>query len=100
MAIIKAMVGREVISGFRGVIDFYLHDGIPCARRWPRSPGHFRAPAVMAGWVPFTTAVQLWNQASPFVRDTYNVLAPDTGLSGRDWFMRAYLSGIFRYEHE
>lgn len=100
MAIIKAMVGQEVISGFRGVIDFYLWCGIPCARRWPRSPGHDRTSLVMAQWPAFTIAAALWNQTSPIVRDAYNFLAPDTGLTGRDWFMRGYLSGIFRYEHD
>jgi len=100
MAIVKEMVAQEVISGFKGTVDFYYWMGIPCARRWPRSPGHTRAPDVMSQWPAFTYAVKLWVQVSPIVRAAYNTLAPDTGLSGRDWFMRAYLTGIFRYDHD
>jgi len=93
MAKLKTMVGREVISGFKGVIDFYVHDGIACARRWPRSPGRRRAPAVMEQWSAFSESTRLWNELSEEVRRTYEEMATDTGLSARDMFTRSYLSG-------
>jgi len=98
----------DVISGFRGKIDFYLcyetcpvetgEVGIPCARRWPRSPGHLRSPAVMQQWSAFSEASRFWSQISKEVRDAYNKMASGTGLSGRDLFTRGYITGLYRYE--
>lgn len=94
MAKVKEMLGEKVISGFRDKIDFYYHDGIPCARRWPRSPGHRRTPQEMATWPFFTEAAKLYNQAPKEVLDAFDTMAGNSGLSRRDLFMRAYLSGF------
>ncbi|GAI64434.1 unnamed protein product [marine sediment metagenome] len=96
MAKITEMLGEKVISGFRGVVDFYYYMGIPCARRWPRSPGHRRSAPVEAQWPIFTRAVQLWTQLSPELQRDYQEMAQASGLSGRDIFMRAYMSGFKR----
>jgi len=93
MAKITEMLGEKVISGFKGTLDFYYYMGQACVRKWPRSPGHRRAPAVMVGWAPFTEAVALWNTTPQYLRDLYNTMASGTGLSGRDMFMRSYMSG-------
>jgi len=107
MAKLANVPALDIISGFKGVIDFYVNyqsgnrevagKGIPCARRWPRSPGHRRAPAVEAQWSAFSTAASLWNQLSDEVQDTYNAMASGTGLSGRDLFTRGYITGLYRY---
>jgi len=97
MALITEMLGEKVISGFRGVVDFYYYMGQPCVRAWPKSPGKRRTPAVRAGWASFTYASQEWNNLSDEVRRTYEELATGSALSGRDMFMRAYMSGLFRY---
>jgi len=107
MAKLANVPALDIISGFKGVIDFYVNyqscnrevagPGIPCARKWPRSPGHKRAPAVEAQWTTFSTAASLWNQLSPEVKATYNTIAQGTGLSGRDMFTRAYITGLYRY---
>ena len=94
---IKALPGRHIISGFHGILDFYVHDAQPCVRKWPSSPGHRRTPAVEAQWAAFSYAAKEWNNLAPIVRDAYNRMAETTGLSGRDWFIRSYLSGIYRY---
>jgi len=108
MAKLLALPSMDIISGFKGVIDFYVNyqscdrsvagSGIPCARRWPRSPGHKRAPAVEAQWSAFSEASQYWSQLTQDVQDAYNKMASGTGLSGRDMFMRAYIKGLYRYE--
>ncbi len=90
------MISEGVIDGFRGTIDFYFYMGVPCFRMWPRSPGKKRAPAVMATWSAFAYSAQEWNNLSPTLRDAYNKMAGDSGLSGRDVFSRAYLKGIYR----
>jgi len=97
MAKITEMLGEKVISGFKGVIDFYYYCGIPCCRAWPKSPGRERTPAVRAGWASFAYASQEWNNLSDEIRRAYEELATGSALSGRDMFMRAYMSGLYRY---
>ena len=109
MAKLAALPAKDVISGLKGVIDFYVNyqacdrslsgPGIPCARKWPRSPGHKRAPAVESRWPIFADAAGLWSLLSPEVQLTYNTMASGTGLTGRDLFTRSYISGIFAYSH-
>lgn len=94
MAKIKEMLSEALISGFKGVVDYYYWLGIPVARRWPRSPGHRRSPAVEAQWLPFATAVALWNELPPELRITYTWMASGTGLSDRDMFIKCYLAGF------
>lgn len=96
MAIIKEMIGERIISGFKGTLDYYFYMGVPCVRLWPRSPGHIRSPAVMEGWAPFSYAAREWNNLSPAIRRTYEIMAGDSGLSGRDMFQRAYMKGLYR----
>ena len=97
MAIITTFPAEDIISGFKGSIDYYIHAGLRCVRSWPRSPGHKRTPAVEAQWPAFKIASQLWNQLSPEIRTAFNTMAQASGLNGRDLSARAYLSGLFTY---
>lgn len=92
------MPEQAIIDGFKKTIDFYLWMGLPIARSWPRSPGKMRTPAVMAQWSTWTYATQEWNNLSPAVQEAWNSLATNSGLSGRDMQIRAYISGVYRYE--
>lgn len=96
MAKIKEMPGTRIISGFRGILDFYYWKGIACCRSWPRKPKGRRSPAVMAGWAPFTYASREWGNLSPEVQRSYEILASDSALTGRDMMERAYLTGLYR----
>jgi len=95
VAKLKVMPEEAIISGFRHKVDFYYNMGIPCARKWPRSPGKKRSPAVMAGWAAFSYIADKWQLLPQEIRDTYNQMASGTGLSGRDLFTRSYMSGLF-----
>jgi len=86
----------SIINGFKGTLDFYLHCGIPCVRRWPRSPGHRRTAPVMAQWPAWTVASRLWRKLSPDIQAAWVSTAKGTNLSGRDLQMKAYISG---YHH-
>ena len=94
MAVIKTMVGERVISGFRGSLDFYYYKGLACVRKWPKSPGHNRAPAVQAQWQPFLEAVALAKQLSPAMVQFYKDNAASTNMTWKDLFFRSYLSGL------
>lgn len=96
MAKLTALPQLAVINGFKGTIDFYLWRGIPVARRWPRSPGHRRAPAVEAQWPAFTIASQLWSHMDEQTQRAYIETASGTNLSGRDLASKAYLSGYLK----
>ena len=97
MAKLEVLPSMAIIDGFKGVIDFYVHRGIPCARAWPRSPGKKRSLAVEAQWPSFAYASREWTNLSPAVQAAYNELATNSGLSGRDMQVRAYLTGLYRY---
>jgi len=107
MAKLLGMPSQAVIDGYKGKIDFYLWhptcdpenrgDGIPVARKWPRSPGHLRAPAVMAQWPIFTEAARGWSKLSKDEQDAYRAMAAHSGMSGRDLFTRSYIKGLLPY---
>ncbi|MBA7534542.1 hypothetical protein ES705_26791 [subsurface metagenome] len=98
MAKLIAMPHQDIIDGLKGSIDFYIHDGVACARSWPRSPGKQRAPAVMAQWPNWTYSAREWVNLSPIVQAAYIEFSTNSGLTGRDMQMRGYLSGLYRYE--
>lgn len=100
MVILKSFVGRRVIDGFKGTVDFYLHDGVQCARTWPRSQGRSQTPASVAQQPMFTYVQKLRPQVSAFVQEAYKNLAIDCGLHKWDWFMRGYYGDIYRYPTE
>lgn len=97
MAIIATMPSLNIISGYKGVLDFYVCMGIKCVRKWPSSPGHDRSPPVMAQWPVFTVAAKEWKHLSAAVQRAYNQYATNSGLTGRDLFMRAYIRGLYYY---
>ena len=97
MARLTVLPHQDIIDGFKGIVDFYIHRGIPCARAWPKSPGKLRSPSVMAQWPTFSYAAKEWPNLSEAVKRAYNELAIGSGLSGRDMQVRAYLSGLYRY---
>ena len=97
MATLDKMPSQDIIDGFKGAIDFYVWKGISCARAWPKAPGVARSPGVRAQWPIFSYASHEWSNLSPTVQDAYKLLATDSGLSGRDMFTRAYITGLYRY---
>ncbi len=97
MAKLTELPSEAIISGFKGTLDYYLWNGIAVCRKWPRSPGRSRSPAVEAQWPAFTFAAKEWKNLSKVVQDAYHKLATGSGLSGRDMQVRAYLTGLYRY---
>jgi len=94
MAILTALPHLSIINGFRGVIDFYLWKGIPCARRWPRWKKRKPYPAEAANQQAFAYANKLWPTLPPYIRTQYITMAVGTPLRGQDIFVRAYMRGI------
>jgi hypothetical protein len=96
MAKLTNLPNQTIIDGFKGKVDYYLNMGIPCARKWPHSPGRNRSPAVQAQWERFAWASREWNNLSPTVQDSYNAMAANTATTGRDLFVKSVISGLYR----
>lgn len=96
MAKLKKLPNLAIINGFKGKIDYYIWCGVPCARSWPRSPGRLRAPAVKAQWPAFAWAAANWNSLSPEVQEAYRRTAQESRMSGRDLFVKSFISDYFR----
>ena len=86
------MPGQAIINGFKGTLDYYVWMGIACVRSWPRSPGHDRAPAVEAQWPAFTYAAKTWAKLSLEVKQAYNQMAVSTNLTGKDLFVKSFIT--------
>lgn len=97
MAKLTKLPGQAVIDGMKGKVDYYLWMGIPCARSWPRSPGHNRAPTVQAQWPAFTWAAKNWQNLSPAIQEAYKDLAKGTMMTGRDLFIKSFINGSTLY---
>lgn len=88
---------QAIIDGFKGTIDFYVHMGVPCCRKWPRKAHYIRSAAETETQIIFAAGVALWPQLSPEIQQAYNDMAVGTTVTGRDMFMRGYISGTLLY---
>jgi len=95
MAKLTKLPELAIISGFKGTIDFYVWKGQPCARRWPRSPGHNRAPAVQEGWPAFSYAASNWVNLPQEIKQLYNDMATGTKKTGKDLFIQSFMAPVW-----
>lgn len=93
MAKLGALPEVDIISGFKGVIDYYVRDGVAICRRWPRTPAGHLSPATKTQWSYFAEAVASWNIVDPEVRAAYISMASGSTLTGRDMMIKLYLNG-------
>lgn len=96
MAKLHALPELSIISGFKRSIDYYIHRGIPCARKWPTHRPRIRSPQELATTTAFTQATQLYTSLAPEVIAGYQAIAEGTPLTARDLFMRSYMTGLFQ----
>jgi hypothetical protein len=92
MAKLNALPAQNIISGFKGTLDFYQWLGIKVCRAWPRLQKETRSPAVVAQWRPFAEASTLWNTLSPEVQAAYETMASGSTMTGRDMSIKMYLN--------
>jgi len=96
MARLDSLPSLEIIQGFKGVIDYFVTRGIPCARRWPRySKGRMSAPALQAAAL-FGAIVQAYALLPANVKQELTLEAADQPRSGRD----IMVSGVLGHLHE
>lgn len=94
MAKLTNMPHQGIVDGFKGKLDFYYWKGIPCVRAWPHWPAREPTEREAAWQAEFRRAVWCWNQMDAAWKVSYNTMAKRTKYTGRDLFMRSFLSGI------
>lgn len=94
MVRLKELPNRQTIDGFKGVIDFYLWKGIPCARKWPTHKPRAPYPLEHRNQQAFAYINRLWASLSPALKEAYNQMASGTPYTGKDLSVIAFMSGI------
>ena len=84
VAKIDKMPSQSIIDGYRGVLDFYVHCGIPCVRSWPRSPSMPRSPAVQDSAALFGYVSKEMSALPPFIIAMAKANNKGTGWTWRD----------------
>lgn len=97
MAKIAEMPNEIIVSGFKGILDYYVWMGIPCVRSWPSRRTLPHSPAEQAQWPIFATAITVWTQADDETRAAYEKMAQGSTLSGRDIASKLYMKGTSIY---
>jgi len=92
LAILEALPEEAIISGFKGIIDYYVWRGLPCARSWPTYPKSHQQPGSRAQWPIFSDAVKEWSLLDSYVRNAYKSMASGSTLSGRDMMVKMYIN--------
>jgi len=96
MARLKALPAIEVIRGFKGVVDFYLWRGLPCARAWPRfSRTRWTAPS-RASAALFGLIIKAYSLLGATPKAAFDDDAADQPRTGRD----IYVSAVLGHLHE
>ncbi len=96
MAKLEVLPHQAIIDSLKGKLDFYEWMGIPCARKWPFIPPYVRSPEELATQEAFAWAAANWNSLSPEVVSAFNETAQGSSLSGRDLFVKSFISDYFR----
>ena len=94
MVKLKGLPAQHIIDGFKGSVDYYVHDGVPCARGWPRPPTESRSPAVQAGWIPFSYINRIAASLPLEIIQAYKDMATGSNAHWKDYLTRAYIMGI------
>jgi hypothetical protein len=88
---------KAIISGFYGVIDYYVRDGVTIVRKWPRRHSPVTAPQQIAQWPIFAQSTRFWTTLSAEQQAAYSAMASASTLSGRDMASKLYLNAKFIY---
>lgn len=94
MAVLKTLPEREIIDGYRGVIDFSYWKGLWIARRWPRFNPASITPATKAQQPPFAYVNKQAHTVSASVRNAYLRHEMDTNATWKDGLVKSYIRGL------
>lgn len=96
MAKLTALPSLEIIRGFKGIIDFYVHRGVPCARAWPRYMPARRTDASKAAATLFGAIITAYRLLAPDALAFFQEDSLDQPRTPRD----IYVSAVLGHLHE
>lgn len=94
MAKLTALPQQAIIDGFKGVIDYYVHKGQVCVRRWPRYTPRPPHPNEGANQQRFAYINQLAPTLPEYVKDQYRLMAVGSPWSWKDLLVQSYMKGM------
>lgn len=92
MALLKQLPAKDVVDALRGKLDFYTWCNLNIVRKWPRRPSLPHSPRKVAAQVPFAYINKLASTLPAEVVESYQVLAPDSGMVWKDYLTRLYIN--------
>lgn len=95
MAKVPALPAQVIIDKAGGILDYYVHDGQPCVRMWPRKKRHPPTPQEKDQWPAFTYVNQAARELPANVVATWKRLATGTALTWKDYLCRCYIGATF-----
>lgn len=96
MARIDALPSIDIIRGFQGILDFYVHRGTPCVRAWPKyRPARQTAPSKAAALL-FGAIIKAFALTHGAVLAQLEIEATGIPRTPRD----IYASGVYGNLHE
>lgn len=84
----------------KGSLDFFITNGIPCARSWPRYDASHYPPSVQLEWASFSYINKLASEIHPSVRVLLSTLAQGTRYTWKDFLMVFYYRAFPEAERE
>ena len=94
MARLTALPEQAIIDGFKGTVDFYYNNGIPCARKWPHWAKRKPYPAERANQEAFAYAAKMWKDLPEYLKLLYIDMSAGGRFSGFDVYMKCYMCGL------
>ncbi len=90
MAKLLQLPSLQIIKGFRRVVDFYIHDGQACARKWPTKGRVTQSPASLATAQTFAYVQRYTQTLEPLLRYFATLAAADAPSTWRDVTLVSY----------
>lgn len=86
MARMRTLPGSDIIIGSRGRVDYYLWNGIPVARAWPKYVPYERSAGEVESSQEFTAAAKMTSGVASHVAELYREIQVGQGVTWVDHF--------------
>lgn len=95
MVTLAALPEKSIVDGFKGIIDFYVYRGTPCARSWPRTHWESYTPAAQVTATIFGRLAHEIPTSAPEIRAAALAMAADSPQTWKDTYTSILLGGTY-----
>lgn len=95
MAKLDKLPQKQIIDGYKGIIDFYLWKGIPIARKWPVFRPYQFSQAQLANQQAFSYINKLWSSIDLLIKTQLTYFLRNATITAKDLYVRGYMKGLF-----